>query len=652
MKQIGLYIIAGLLWACTLQGQEVLTGISTQAVLQNAARMDQQGPQKRATEALRLPFWDGFHQAEAYPKPNLWTDQLAFINTGFQYLPPTIGVATLDILDANGRIYSQASTFAQPADTLTSAQIRLDSLLTTNQPTTTADSLYLSFYYQPQGTGFSPEAQDSLLLQFKTKDTIPGILVTDSIIDTWNTVWAAEGTDLESFTNLHGNPFDQVMIPIRDSILYYQADFQFRFINYASLAENTLPSWKSNTDQWNLDYIYLNANRSLSDTFPEAVAFVNPAPSMLMNYQAMPYRQYLPNFLNEMLDTAQMLMSNLHNQPYNCSYKYQVRTHDNNVVYDYDGGDIAVEPFTQSGYVTHPPFAKYPIGFVYPFTSLDTISYEIEHVFFSDPNQAALGDTVRYTQYLYNYFAYDDGTAEAGYGVNKANGEVAYQFKMNQPDTLRAIQIFFNHVQNQANEKYFNLKVWRDFNGEPGEVIYEKPGLLPVFEDGLNGFHTYHLNDIVKVSNVFYVGWEQTTNDMLNVGMDRNHDKGEKIYYKIPGTPWNQSSFEGALMMRPVLGAAIDPSFGINTPQQAAFKVHFYPNPNHHQTLHLQLPEAALQHPEQYEIRLYNLLGKQLLQSPWQNQLSIGHLAQGIYLLQVNNKNQEQSYTGKLIITQ
>ena len=39
-----------------------------------------------------------------------------------------------------------------------------------------------------------------------------------------------------------------------------------------------------------------------------------------------------------------------------------------------------------------------------------------------------------------NYIAYDDGTAEAGYGlVNAKSGKVAVQFQLNTKDTLSAI---------------------------------------------------------------------------------------------------------------------------------------------------------------------------------------------------------------------
>jgi hypothetical protein len=48
-----------------------------------------------------------------------------------------------------------------------------------------------------------------------------------------------------------------------------------------------------------------------------------------------------------------------------------------------------------------------------------------------------------------NYFAYDDGSAEGGYGLDYGSlpagpGYAAIKFSSFKPDTLRGISIFFN----------------------------------------------------------------------------------------------------------------------------------------------------------------------------------------------------------------
>src|SRR5690606_15813475 len=96
------------------------------------------------------------------------------------------GVATFDALNQYGLPYDTTGT-GKPllfADSLTSQYIDLSIY----QP---SDSIYLSFFYQPQGNGFYPEPPDSLNLYFKREN------------NTWTRLWYAPGNVLQ--------PFKQVM---------------------------------------------------------------------------------------------------------------------------------------------------------------------------------------------------------------------------------------------------------------------------------------------------------------------------------------------------------------------------------------------------------------------------------------------------------
>src|SRR5690606_9637016 len=50
-----------------------------------------------------------------------------------------------------------------------------------------------------------------------------------------------------------------------------------------------------------------------------------------------------------------------------------------------------------------------------------------------------VNDTARSTFVLHDYYAYDDGTAELGVGVNQDRGKIAYQFVLEEPDVLTHI---------------------------------------------------------------------------------------------------------------------------------------------------------------------------------------------------------------------
>ena len=91
----------------------------------------QQGQTRGGTASLTLPFFDDFSRYSLPTNdpavPNAWqrwSDTCAFINSGFPIAPPSIGVATLDGLRADGYPYNFADEFSYgSADTLTSLQL-------------------------------------------------------------------------------------------------------------------------------------------------------------------------------------------------------------------------------------------------------------------------------------------------------------------------------------------------------------------------------------------------------------------------------------------------------------------------------------------------------------------------------------------------
>ncbi|MFO7721685.1 MAG: hypothetical protein R6V49_00535, partial [Bacteroidales bacterium] len=93
---------------------------------------------------LTLPFLEDFSNGKWYPNPLKWTDALVFINDDYPVKAPSIGVATFDAMNAQGAVFGNASSFPFPADTLTSQPIDLSQFIK-------ADSVFMSFHYQPAG---------------------------------------------------------------------------------------------------------------------------------------------------------------------------------------------------------------------------------------------------------------------------------------------------------------------------------------------------------------------------------------------------------------------------------------------------------------------------------------------------------------------
>ena len=59
----------------------------------------------------------------------------------------------------------------------------------------------------------------------------------------------------------------------------------------------------------------------------------------------------------------------------------------------------------------------------------DTTSYLIKHYISDSSESDVIIDSISYTQGFYNYYAYDDGTPELGWGMEYAGSSEAYQFE-------------------------------------------------------------------------------------------------------------------------------------------------------------------------------------------------------------------------------
>ena len=138
--------------------QEYLSGFSY-------SLKPQKNAEKRMLESsLRLPFFDDFTETQTYPDAAKWQNNNVLVNSGFPLYPTNYNAATLDILDMTGKVYSHASSSPFIADSLISNPISLTD--ENGDKLSPADSLYFSFYFQPQGRGDAPEPADSLVLMF------------------------------------------------------------------------------------------------------------------------------------------------------------------------------------------------------------------------------------------------------------------------------------------------------------------------------------------------------------------------------------------------------------------------------------------------------------------------------------------------------
>ncbi|HRY33951.1 MAG TPA: T9SS type A sorting domain-containing protein [Bacteroidales bacterium] len=607
---------------------------------------------------LALPFIDDFSKTSVFPDAGLWSDAHVFVNNVMAKYPPSQGVATFDALNDTGAIYPDASPFPFVADYLTSQYIDLS-------PYAAIDSLYFSFFYQPAGLGNKPELQDSLVLEFLEEyraDTLVDTTVNppDTVyIDRWRSIWHAEGMELDTFYHQHKSWFRQVMIPVTDTI-FFRNDFRFRFYSYASLAAASIPSWRSNADFWHIDYVYLNSNRTLGDTLFTDLTFVNTAPGFLKRYASMPMRQYLANPAQETRDSVEMLISNLGKDLQSYEFKFNVSDLNATLVFDTNYGYTNIDPFYVSGYQTYPThrYPKFP-GFVFPGQGNDSAAFNITYII----QKVGIGqefirqnDTLRATQYFHNYLAYDDGIPEAGYGLSPAGSLLAVKFRLNTPDTLRGVQMFFNRTVGNSSQRNFKLVVWADDKGLPGEVLYQSSKYLkPLYQGGRNAFQTYELDTETPLvlgpdKLTFYVGWVQQTDDNLNIGFDADTNAQKVVYYNIEGK-WQVSSYQGYVMMRPCIGPSLEPPKKGIAPA-GHFQLSIYPNPTSgHFTLNLPPASGKYDGPSDYVLHIFNLLGEKVTSLPYQASFDLSFLGRGVYILQLSTFDNYLNYQAKVVIT-
>ncbi|HRN41476.1 MAG TPA: T9SS type A sorting domain-containing protein, partial [Vicingus sp.] len=561
--------------------------------------------------SLSLPFLDDFSQYHFYPDGSKWADVNVFINTNYAVNPISYGVATFDGLDSTGYPYN----FINPtsygiADYLTSKPIDL---------TTVVDSVYLSFYYQPKGMGNQPEAKDSLRLEFFRKS--------DS---TWVRKWAVPGAALA--------PFKLVMIPV--DVQFQSDSFQFRFKNYATLS--------GNVDHWNVDYVYLNDNRTFSDTALNDVALTRNYYNMLNGYSAMPWTHYMVDTLNNMSSVINVEYRNNHNSTYSVFYEYNVIT-DN-------GAGAVIESYPTStsfkavnGYSSLvEPQAVYssPLNDFY-FPTDDTAKTKVFQLknFFNISSGAVTdfnikNDTVVSYQVFSNYYSYDDGSAEAGYGIEGVGAKLANQFTIKKSDTLVGIRIYFNPVTYNHSNKSFKLKIWSSLN--PEVLIYEQVDYYNPIYSFTNEFLNYNLTTpILLPAGTYYFGYENITSDFLTLGYDLNTNSKYNIFFNAEGI-WQNSNYDGSLMLHPLFKYN-DAIIGVDEVENEKSTIKIYPNPS--QGIFYVKTSQAI------EAHVYDLLGNLVAHFPKQRHTSfnLNSLTNGVYFIHLTGE--KNNLVEKIIIS-
>ncbi len=562
------------------------------------------------TDTLKLPFIDDFAYDSIYPSQNLWLDRNVYINNNFAVNPPSIGVATFDLLNENGLIYDNSNTTQFPADYLTSKFINLSNY-------TPSDSIYLSFYYQPQGTSYSsPQNNDSLVLQFKTNEK------------DWQSIWSIAGSSLQNFK--------QVLIPVIDTS-YLKTSFQFRFFNYASIGGSQNQEDAINDDYWNLDYIVLDTARSINDTSHIDISFSHFNTSLFLGYYSVPWKHYN---LNKMpMDSIDFRFQNLDNEDRAANfYTYQLYVN-NNLTDDIKVGSINISAFSPAARINTLDEISNQTGISsnIPSSLNDSAIFTIVKFykeFITNSDSSYLyNDTSKYNQYFYNYYAYDDGSAESGLAILQSGEKFAFKIAPLQNDTLRGLSMYFNHYKDYgtADPSVFSLCVWNNNNGKPGNIIYQEDNISPKYNNSINSFSTYKFKEPLFVEDTIFIGFINDTQKGYSIGYDFNNNNQKQVYYTTSNTWYNLD--KGTPMIRALMG---DNFVDISVPESPSINsIKIYPNPTQNK-IRIQLNNQL-----QYQLNIYNSIGKLLINKAISNteDINLKKFGSGIYIIRIQNKN-------------
>ena len=544
-------------------------------------------------ESIELPIWDDFSSSNNLN--NLfWSegDDIS-IKDYFNVDAPSINVIEFDGLNKDGFPYNNDSGYGI-CDELVSDKINLSSK-------SLEDSVYLSFFWNFNINGEFPDYEDSLKIDFLSKD------------NEWITVWNANGGSLnfkDQFT------FNDILLENN----FLHQNFMFKIYNIGN-SEGPF-------DSWLIDYIYLDANRNSNDSIflDRALSFrVN---KLFKDHISIPFNHISSS--NSFTDSLSIKINNLDKdiQPINYTLKGFIDGNSEYLIYDneplspilsgYENRILKTKPVKVSTYLS------------------DNDSSSIEFLFYIESGDSSyvnqnlrLNDTMRFNVSFKNSYSYDDGTAEFAAGLNQKNSELVLKHMTFTEDTLTHIQIYFPNNLYSSYSSDIELLIYKDLDDENTKVVSQITSL-----DFNDEFNLFKLNKPVIVKDSFYIGFRQFENSFLPVGLDKNSDTSDKIYYKIDNNWFQNDVIKGSLMIRPVFGKS---NYVLTSIENKKIKksISIFPNPS----------RGIFNLSNKVEnIIVYGIDGKILKRINNSDRINLQEFKNGYYIIQIEDNNRIEKH--------
>jgi hypothetical protein len=151
-------------------------------------------------------------------------------------------------------------------------------------------------------------------------------------------------------------------------------------------------------------------------------------------------------------------------------------------------------------------------------------------------------------------------------------------------------------------------------------------------------FNVYKLNNPIIVEDTFYIGFKQNKNNFLPVGLDKNNDSSDKIFFKVDGQ-WNKNQvIKGSLIIRPIF-AKTDYIITEVNEKKLVSDVIIYPNPSSGIIFFSESIDEGL---------IIDLNGRIIDRFKKSNQLNLSPYPEGIYVIVFSKDS--ITYKNKIII--
>jgi len=533
MKQISKLLLSFLLiFICTFSFGQRLESFKLSAPSNNYS--------SHSLDTILIPFWDDFSGNDSIEN-NIWSvyESLS-VKDYYNINAPSLNVIEFDGLNKDGIPYNYENGYGV-SDILESDKINLNNF-------NLQDSLYLSFYWNYNINGELPDNEDSLKVEFLDKNNV------------WKTVWVKNGGN-ENHSDLFS--FESILI----SPDYLHQNFMFKLYN------------KGNTegpfDSWLVDYFYLDKNRSKYDSLSLDRTISHKGFKVLNNHISVPFNHL--SYADSYADSIVFSINNLDNQiqPINYSFEAYIKEFDLSFIYSQNKELSPILGGNESRNIINNPIKLSDF-------KLGKDSIEVDFSFYIESGDSTylnknliLNDTTNFQIKFSDFYSYDDGKAEYAAGLNQKNSELVLEHFTFTSDTLTHIQILFPETIENTYTQNIELVIYKKIGNESTKLRSQNVGIS--YDN--NKFNTYKLDNPLIVEDTFYIGFKQFESNFLSVGLDKNNNTSDKIFYKIDNQ-WEQNDIiKGSLMIRPIFKNSDLVISGINEKTQPK-SIIIFPNPS------------------------------------------------------------------------